>query len=267
MLDAYHLNDRVLLLVHTPFGINEGWLYRFYEIQYEQKLLSIINKFSSIIIMCLTAHRHYDLFRVYSSAHVTMGMLGHPSLSPLSYLAHPSIRKYSYDRKSIILTDFEQYALHINEVDRTNKDVWTLSYRFSSWYHQSKELTSNTLHQLVYLIRSNSFYLKRFLLAKYQAEDIIITKHQIVQTLCALTLFNFDEFILCVRLLENKNMQYDNISFNNSREINVHMNEQLIEYRIIYKRVALSLFIFIVITFWIIYQIYLKFFYKDDNEK
>ena len=37
--------------------------------------------------------------------------------------------------------------------------------------------------------------------------------------------------------------------------------EQLIEYRIIYKRVAICLFIFIGVILWISYPIYLKFFY------
>jgi hypothetical protein len=267
MSDAYTLNDRVLLLVHAPFGINEDWLYRFYEIQYEQRLLSIIDKYSSNIVMCLCGHRHHDTIRVYSSSNVTMGILAHSSISPFLRLSKPSIRKYSYNKKSVMLTDYEQYSLNMIEAERTQKEEWSLSYRFSSWYHQPKELTSESLSQLVYLIRKNSYYLKRFLLIKHQAEDRIFTNHQIIQTLCSLTLFNFDEFIFCVRILNNQNVQYGNISFNNSLENNVYMNEQLIEYRIIYKRVAICLFIFIVITSWSIHQIYLKFSYKMNNEK
>ena len=263
MFDAYNLNDRVLLLIHAPFGINENWLYKFYEIQYEQKILSIIDKYSSKIIMCFNAHRHHDILRIYSSVNTTMGMIGHASLSPFLYLSNPSIRKYSYNRKSILLNDFEQYSLNIMEAEQTNKDIWRLSYKFSSWYHQSKELTSKTIENVVSLIRKDSFYLKRFLLSKYQAGNIKITQHQIFQTLCALTLFNFDEFILCVRVLENKNLSYNNYSFNNSLVLNVHINEQLIEYRIIYKRVVICFLFIFVITFGIIYQI----FYKCNNEK
>ena len=159
MADAHKLNDRILILAHVPFGINENLLYRFYDIPYEQKLLSIINKYSSHIIMCLSAHRHQDIFRVYSTSTTKMGILGHPSISPIGSLTKPSIRKYSYNRKSLMLTDYEQYSLNIIEADRTQKDQWTLSYRFSSWYHQSKELTSETLFKLVYLVRRNSFYL------------------------------------------------------------------------------------------------------------
>ncbi|CAF4040933.1 unnamed protein product [Rotaria sp. Silwood2] len=235
MFDAHNLNDRVLLLAHVPFGINENLLYKFYHIKYEQRLLSIINKYSSNIIMCLSAHRHQDLFRVYSSLNTTMGIIGHPSISPIGYLSQPSIRKYSYDRKSLILTDYEQYSFNVHEAERTQKDVWTFSYRFSSWYHQSKELTSKNLFQLIYLIRAKPFYLKRFLLTKHYTENIILTNHRIVQTLCALTLFNFDEFLSCTRKLEKKGVQYDNIAFNNSLENNSHVNEQLIEYRIIYR--------------------------------
>ncbi|CAF0876218.1 unnamed protein product [Rotaria sp. Silwood1] len=225
MFEAHNLNNRILLLAHVPFGINENLLYKFYHIKYEQKLLSIINQYSSNIIMCLSAHRHQDLFRVYSSLNITMGIIGHPSISPIGYLSQPSIRKYSYDRKSLILTDYEQYSLNLHAAERTQKDQWTFSYRFSSWYHQSKELTSKNLLQLIYLIRTNSFYLKRFLLTKHYTEKIVLTNHRIVQTLCALTLFNFDEFMSCTRVLEKKGVQYDNIAFNNSLESKSHTDE------------------------------------------
>jgi hypothetical protein len=267
MSDAYNLNDRVLLLAHVPFGINENLLYRFYDIKYEQKLLSIINKYSSNIIMCFSGHRHQDTFRVYSSSDSTMGILGHPSISPIGYLSQPSIRHYSYNRQTLKLTDYEQYSLNLIEAERTQDDKWPLSYRFSSWFHHSKELTSENLFQLVYLIRKNSFYLKRFLLLKHYTDRTLITNHKIIQTLCALTLFNFDEFIFCTRSLENQNIQYNNIRFNNSLDINVHLNEQLIEYRIIYRRVAISLFIFLLVLLWIIYRIYFKSFYNVINEK
>ena len=254
MFEAQNLNDRVILLAHVPFGINENLLYRFYRIQYEQKLLAIIKKYSSTIIICLSGHRHEDIFRVYTSSNTTIGILNHPSISPIGYLSKPSIRKYTYNRKSLLLNDYEQYTLDITEAERTQKDQWTLSYHFSSWYHQSKELTSESLHQLAYLIRTNSFYLKRFLVLKHSAESIVLTNHRIMQTLCALTLFNFDDFILCVRMLETQQIKYDRMVFNHSLERNVHLNEQLTEYRIIYKLIAIGLVISLSMIFWRIYR-------------
>lgn len=265
MYDAYNLNDRILLLAHVPFGINENLLYRFYDIKYEQKLLSIIDLYSSNIIMCLSGHRHQDTFRVYSSSNTTMGILGHPSISPIGHLSKPSIRKYFYNKKSLILTDYEQYSLNIIEAERTNKDQWEFSYRFSSWYYQTKELTSKNLFKLASLIRKKSLYLKRFLIAKHYTEKSSLTNHKIIQTLCALTLFNFDEFILCTRLFENTNIRYNDLMMNNSLEINTFTNEQLIEYRIIYRRVAIILFIIVIVILWISYQIYRKMFSNNDN--
>ncbi|UJR35397.1 hypothetical protein I4U23_028154 [Adineta vaga] len=258
MSDAYKLKDRVLLLTHLPFGMNEDLLYRFYDLNYEQKLLSIINQYSSIIIMCLTGHRHYDMFRVYSSGNITMGILNHPAISPVGHLTQPSIRKYSYNRQKLVLTDYEQYNLNILQVERTQNDVWSLSYRFSSWYRQKKEITSDSLFHLVHLIRENSFYLKRFLFNKHYSEKHFITNHKILHTLCALTLFNFDQLILCTRILKNKNLLYDNIIQNTSLEINVHMNEQMREYRNLYQRIIILLFAFFLILLTICYQIYSK---------
>lgn len=260
MSNAYSLNDQVLLLAHVPFGINENLLFKLYDIKYEQPLLSIINKYSSNIIMCLTGHRHQDILRVYSSGNTKLGIIGHPSISPIGYLSQPSIRKYSYNRKSFILTDYEQYSLNVKEAERTQKAQWKFSYRFSSWYHQSKEITSESLFRLIYLIRTKSFYLKRFILTKHYPEQIVVRKHRIIQALCALTLFNFDEFILCTRILEKKSIQYDNIVINYTSENNFHANEQLIEYRIIYRRVAFGLFTFIIVISWFIYRIYTKYF-------
>ncbi|CAF4362627.1 unnamed protein product [Rotaria socialis] len=209
LLDAHDSHDRVLLLTHVPFGVNENLLYKFYDLKYEQKLLSIIDKYSSSIIMCLSGHRHQDIFRVYSSSNTTMGIIGHPSISPVGYLSQPSIRKYSYNRQTHTLKDYEQYSLNVNEAERTQKDRWALSYRFSSWYHQSKEITSTSLLRLIYLIRTNPMYSRRFLLTKHQTDRTTLKKHRIIQTLCALTLFNFDEFILCTRILEKKNADGD----------------------------------------------------------
>ena len=208
--------------------------------------------------MCLSGHRHQDVFRVYSSFNQTVGILGHPSISPIGYLSQPSIRKYSYNRKLLILTDYEQYTMNLIEAGRTNKDEWKFSYRFSSWYRQNKSITSESLYQLVQLVRRDPFYLKRFLLTKHQTEQSKLTNHSIIQTLCALTLFNFDEFLLCTRALVKKNIYYPNFSINNSLEINVLINEQLIEYRMLYQSVAICLFIVIVITFSMIYYISFK---------
>lgn len=264
MSDASNANDRMLILVHVPFGINENLLFKFYDIRYEQMLISLIKKYSANIVMCFSGHRHRDVFRVYSTPSTKVGIIGHPSISPIGSLSQPSIRKYSYDRKSLVLIDYEQYSLNLLESERTQKDEWRFSYRFSSWYCQSKGITSKSLSKLVYLIRTNAFYLKRFLLVKHNAETVQLNKNQIVHTLCALTLFNFDEFMLCTRTLRKKHIQYDNIIINNSLEKNFHMNEQLMEYRIIYRRVAISFYIFIIIFLSIIYRIYLKYFHKNQ---
>jgi hypothetical protein len=149
MSKAYKLNERILLLAHVPFGINETLLHSFSDIQLEQKLLSIIDKYSSNIIMCLSGHHHHDTFCICSSLNVTTGILAHPSISPSDYKTPPSFRYYSYNRQSLIPTDYEQYSLNLRQ---TQTDQWLLS---------TKRI------KLVYLIRNNSFYLKRFLLTKH----------------------------------------------------------------------------------------------------
>ena len=222
-------NERILLLAHTPFGMNEELLYRFYEIEYEQKLLKIIEKYSHCILMCLSGHRHRDSFTIYSSSNRTMGILGHPSITPIGRLTHPSIRRYSYHRKALVLIDYDQYSLDLDEVERTERDQWKFSYRFSSWYHLSKDLTGETLLELVDLIRRNSFHLKRFFLIRHQADQPQLTNHSIIRTLCALTLIHFDELLFCTRFFEKNHLHFSNFTLKNSVQTNVFLHEQSLE--------------------------------------
>lgn len=188
-----------------------------------------MNKYSERILMCLTAHRHQDTFRVYSSMNRTIGMLGHPSITPIVRLAHPSIRRYAYHRKSHVLIDYDQYSLNIARAEREDFDQWKFAYRFSTWYHQSQQLTSQTLLELVHLIRRNSFYLRRFLITRHHADQPNLTNHTIIQALCALTLFHFDEFLFCTRFFEKKNVYYRNFTWTNMSEINIFHHEQMME--------------------------------------
>ena len=76
--------------------------------------------------MCLSGHRHHGTFRIYSSLNVTMGILGHSSISPSDYKTQPSFRYYSYNRQSLILTDYEQYSLNLRQTEQTQIDQWLL---------------------------------------------------------------------------------------------------------------------------------------------
>jgi hypothetical protein len=249
MFNAYRRHERVLLVAHTPFGINDNLLYKFYEIIYEQKLLAIIEQYASSIVMCFSGHRHQDTIRLYPSVNSPMGIIGHPSISPISALSQPSIRRYLYDRHSIVLIDYDQYALNLIESERTDHDRWSLAYRFSSWYRQTNDLTSDNLYRLIYLIRTQSFYRRRFLLARHHAETVVLTDHQIIQELCGLTLFDFDRFLLCTQTLERKNRQLKTIrtiTMNNSWHTHIHEREQSMEYTTIYRWVAFVIVLIVV---------------------
>ncbi|NJL18699.1 MAG: hypothetical protein HC938_17655 [Nitrospira sp.] len=158
-----------------------------------------------------------------------MGILGHPSITPIGRLTHPSIRRYSYDRKALVLIDYDQYALDVDEAERTQYDRWNFAYRFSSWYHLSEDLTGETLLKLVGLIRRNSFHLKRFFLLRHQADQAQLTTHGIIRTLCALTLVHFDELLSCTRFSEKNDVFLPNLTLTNSRQTNVFLHEQSLE--------------------------------------
>lgn len=249
MSDAFHQNDRVLLLTHLPFGIDEILITRFYVLFFEQKLFSIIEKYSQNIIMCLTGHRHVDTFRVYSNRNTIMGIISHPSISPLDFFSDPSIRHYTYDRKSLILIDYDQYILNLIEAERTQIDQWTLAYRFSSWYHQTDVLTSENLRKLIDLIYNDFYYLKRFLITEHYRERLILTPQKIRQTLCSLIFYHFDEFIYCTKYLQANHWLTQSMTVNYSFEINGIINEQLNQTNIFIRNLFMISFLSIVICF------------------
>lgn len=260
MSDAYHRNDRILLLIHVPFGIDEPILMKFFDIIYEQQLLAIIDKYSRNIIMCLTGHRHQDAFRLYSSSNTVMGILANPSISPLDFLAEPSIRYYSYDRKSLILYDYDQYILNLIETERTQIDRWILSYRFSTWYNQPRELTSTNLAKLVRQISNDPFYLRRFLLTQHYRGNVTLTSLKIIQTICALTHFDFDGFLQCTNSFKDQHYKYPAIVMNYSLESNVLINERQPIYKnCIYGYMIVIFAVFLGIIYIVFWKLFTRF--------
>lgn len=268
MMDATARKDRVLLLVHTPFGINENLLYKFLVLEYEQKLLSIISHHSSTIILCLSAHRHQDAFSFYSNKNGPMAIISQPAISPIGLLSRPSIRKFSYDRNSLDILDYDQYSLSLDEAHQTQNDLWRFAYRFSTWYYQSKGLTRDSLRYLIYLIRTQRSYLKRYLIAKYYPRQQILKKNQIIQALCALTKFDFDEFLICSKRLNEQNLEvHRDINLNYSRITNPHVQEQSTEYKRTYRFVAISLVVFLIVCSIGVYPMFRKCFcWHTENE-
>jgi len=178
-----------------------------------------------------------------------MGILGHSSISPLDFQTDPSIRYYSYNRKSLILNDYEQYTLNLMKTGQTQRDEWLLSYRFSSWYHQTNELTSKTLLKIVYLIKTNSFYRKRFILTQHYRQKILLTSEKIIQKLCALTLFDFHEFNLCTKFLTKKQYEYKSMMINYPQEFDVLVNEEVNPYKILSPYMAIILVVILLIIY------------------
>ncbi|CAF1489134.1 unnamed protein product, partial [Didymodactylos carnosus] len=219
--DADRNNEKVLLLLHVPPGINEDLLYRFLDLHYEQLLLSIIENYSHRIILCLAGHRHQDMFRVYKNKFV---ILGQPSLSPINSLTHPSIRHFSYDRYQLTINDYSQYALNLDNAFKSNIAHWQLMYTFSSWFNtKASSISINVLSKLVKLIKNDDeYYVKKFLLAKYHARQINASSHFLSVQICALTHLSFDEFLICIhKRKQNSKINYQ-ISFSYSRDKNVY---------------------------------------------
>jgi hypothetical protein len=67
-----------------------------------------------------------------------MGILGHSSIGSFGFLTNPSIRYYSYNRKSLILNDYKQYIFNLIKIEQTQINEWLLSYRISFMISSTK---------------------------------------------------------------------------------------------------------------------------------
>lgn len=174
--------EKVWLMFHIPPGLNAYSSYNktdttncftdpayYYDENYNQTYLDIIDKYQPVIMAQLGGHSHMDNFMVIngdqnpeSFAHIS------PAISPV-YYNNPGFLEYTFDAGTSILKD---YTVHgFDDVETAKSSNWSKEYTFSSTYMQT-ELTAQSL-KAVYKSFETNATAKQHYIDYYVVEDTV----------------------------------------------------------------------------------------------
>jgi sphingomyelin phosphodiesterase len=125
--DAERDGEFVFIIGHIPPGDTT------FTSQCAKRYQALVDRFSNIIRGNFYGHTHYDEFRVmteyFDKTKIAGVIYTAPSLT--TFESHnPSFRIYEVDSKSMILKNYHQYRLNINEANanQDNEPVWKIVY-------------------------------------------------------------------------------------------------------------------------------------------
>ncbi|CAL8088267.1 unnamed protein product [Calicophoron daubneyi] len=130
---------KVFIVTHKPPGnivFSPVTSYQFIR-EFNDRLVSLLRKFSDIVVATFTAHEHIDSFRVLldEDNHPAGMLLSAPSIdsSRLGFFGTPDtrIRLYKYSRRSAGILDYSQFWLHLTH----DNPVWEKDYEFRQLYN------------------------------------------------------------------------------------------------------------------------------------
>ena len=151
---AAERREKVWLVYHIPPGIDvystlalqgsrpgEQTIIPLWQPSYNERFISLLNKYASTIVGSFAGHLHMDTFEVFHSednrslsfVHVT------PAISPV-YGNNPAFELMRYDRRTFDVTDYTNYFLDLDSPDaKTNVPItWRKEYSFTEAYGQRK---------------------------------------------------------------------------------------------------------------------------------
>ena len=142
---ANQQQQSVLLAMHVPFGIDvfldikmKTDIVRyfihplFWQAVYNEKVLFLLQQYSSILIGTLPAHIHADTFQLISGkdhAHFIPSSTT-PSISPI-YGNNPGLKVFSFNDQTHELINFDAYFYPLNEGKTAQ---WKQEYNFNAIY-------------------------------------------------------------------------------------------------------------------------------------
>ena len=158
-------NEKVWLINHIPPGVDVytttahhdpakplKTAVLFMTKKYNDKLISIIEKYSDVITACFSGHIHTEDFRVYKSeednspvgfTHIV------PSISPI-FQNNPAFQIFKYDEQNFSLLDYDTYYLDLS----VSIPEWKFEYSFDKTYGY-KSLDKNTFNGLADKLQSD----------------------------------------------------------------------------------------------------------------
>jgi hypothetical protein len=115
--------------------------------KYNERFLTLIRQYSTIISGILAGHIHADAFQLISTSikNQPIPISYTPAISPI-FGNNPGLKVYSYNPKSFQLLDFTTYSYSLNEFPHAK---WRKEYSFNAAYQphcQHCSLINGMLH-------------------------------------------------------------------------------------------------------------------------
>ncbi|KAM5264007.1 cyclic GMP-AMP phosphodiesterase SMPDL3A [Ctenodactylus gundi] len=134
--------EKVYVIAHVPVGYlpySSGiTAMRQY---YNEKLVEIFRRYSSVIAGQFYGHTHRDSIMVLSDGkgHPVSSLFVAPAVTPVRSVLeketnNPGVRLFQYDTRDYILLDMLQYYLNLTEANQKGESNWKLEYVLTQSY-------------------------------------------------------------------------------------------------------------------------------------
>jgi len=199
--DAKNAGDKVFLIAHVPFGLDEETrIYQMWRVFHDKLVEAMDGYHGNTIVASFYGHNHINSFKILrnsddSGAHV--GFLT-SSVSPKP-LENPSITKFVFDLQApFTIRERINYYIDIAESNEQGQVVWKKSYSTAENYGLA-DCSADSMMQFINNMRTDRSLFDQFyshLWANYQHR--VCDKNCQKQMLCTLEFINMTEVDKCV---------------------------------------------------------------------
>ena len=138
LLDAQKAGDKVFLIAHVPFGLDEvRRIYHMWSMFHDQLLEALDGFHGNTLVASFYGHNHVNSFKMLRNSDGSGVSVGFEtgSVTPKP-LENPSITKYIFDLEApFTIRDRINYYIDIEESNRVGKAVWKKCFSTSEDYN------------------------------------------------------------------------------------------------------------------------------------
>jgi len=199
--DARNAGDKVFLIAHVPFGLDEETrIYQMWRVFHDQLVEAMDGFHGNTIAASFYGHNHINSFKIMRNSDGSGASVGFltSSVSPKP-LENPSITKFVFDLEApFTIRERINYYIDIEESNKVGEIVWKKSYSTAENYGLA-DCSADSMMKFINNMRTDRALFDQFyshLWANYQHRTC--DKNCQKQMLCTLEFINMTEVNVCV---------------------------------------------------------------------
>jgi len=201
LADAKKAGDKVFLIAHVPFGLDEETrIYQMWRVFHDQLVEAMDGYHGNTIVASFYGHNHINSFKIMRNSDGSGASVGFltSSVSPKP-LENPSITKFVFDLQApFTIRERINYYIDIEESNKVGEVVWKKSYSTAENYGLT-DCTADSMMKFIENMRTDRALFDQFyshLWANYQHR--VCDKSCQKQMLCTLEFINMTDVNVCV---------------------------------------------------------------------